>query len=240
MLHVLVLDGDDAYRDALCVRLAGVGIKASGIRSGAVLDEALSKAPFDIVLCNVDLPGESGFSVAARLRRVSGAGLIFLAASEKREDRIMALSMGADHYLVKPEDFRELEMNIRNLHSLHGGEPGDQISGSTGTGVWVFDATRWTLTAPGGRAVSLSLAEHQVLNGLFKRTGEVISRRQLLAGLDRGHLRACSRNLDMIISRLRRKVSGATGETLPILSARGIGYVFSGPARLHNEPVGFP
>ncbi|MGQ0621057.1 MAG: response regulator transcription factor [Panacagrimonas sp.] len=239
MLNVLVLDGDDAYRRNLCLRLVGVGIKAFGIRSSASLDEALSKGPFDVVLCSIELPGENGFAVSKRLRRVSGAGLILLAASEKREDRIMALSMGADHYLVKPKDFRELEMNIRNLHALMGGETDRKAVGSSRPDTWVFDAAHWTLSTPEGRTVSLSLAEHQVLNCLFKRCGEVVSRTDLLTGLDRGEGRACSRNLDMIISRLRRKVSLATRKRLPILSARGVGYVFSGPASLQNEPVSF-
>src|SRR3546814_7000819 len=83
---------------------------------GTTLDEALHSGPCDAALFNVHLPVESGFSLAARLRLVSDAGLVLLTAAARREDRVLALSLGVDHYLVKPDDHHELEMVIRNLH----------------------------------------------------------------------------------------------------------------------------
>ncbi|MGQ0701043.1 MAG: response regulator transcription factor [Panacagrimonas sp.] len=138
MLRVLVLDGDEAYRKALCAHLGGAGIEAQGIARGAAFGDCLRRGRFDVVLCNVELAHESGFSVAARLRRVSEAGLILLADAEKREDRVLALSLGADHYRLKSGDFGELEMLCRRL------QQGLRHSAPEPAGVWIS-------TPPAGR-----------------------------------------------------------------------------------------
>ena len=236
-LRVLVLDGDKTYRDALCAYLDRGGVEAMGIDSGATLDAALAKGPFDAVLCSVDLPGESGFSVAARLRLISQSGLVLLTDSVKREEKMLALSLGVDHYLERPDDLREIEMLVRNLHRrLRGDAAESGSSPSESSGHWVFDTARWTLITPDAKHVSLSLAEYIALVALMTRAGEVISREELLAALDRRDVRLYSRNLDMIISRLRRKVARCSQDRLPILSARGIGYVFTGAGKLLGEP----
>lgn len=235
MLRVLVLDGDDEYRNALCAHLVSAEMIACGIRSGAALGDALRQGPFDVVLCNVDLPGESGLSVATRLRLVSSAGLILLAVSARREDLVTALSLGADHYLVRPDDFRELELTIRNLHRGLQGRAVPLRAGPAPGGAWVFDAMRWTLVAPEGHTVSVTLAEHAVLNNLLTRVGEVVTRTELLATLVHAAVGAGGRNVDMIISRLRRKVGRISNQRLPIISARGIGYVFAGKGQMLGD-----
>lgn len=97
---------------------------------------------------------------------------------------------------------------------------------------WVYDAVRWELVAPSGRCALLSLAESQVVRCLFSHSGTVVSRDDLLVALNRPRLEAYSRNLDVTVSRLRKKVIDHCGQKLPILSARGLGYVFSAPSRI--------
>jgi DNA-binding response OmpR family regulator len=241
MTRVLVVDSDNTYRDAVCAHLSAAGMDTRGIAAGAQLDPALAQGPFDVVLCEVDLPDESGFSVAARLRLVSASGLVLLTKTEKREDRILALTVGVDHYLVKPEDLRELEMLVVNLHKRANEGSTQQITGGAALpSGWTFDAARWTLAAPEGGAVPLSRAEHLLLGCLLGHIGEVVTRDELLDVLDRRDVRVYSRNVDMIISRLRRKVARISSEKLPILSARGIGYVFTGPGKLLGEAAAPP
>ncbi|HEY1075108.1 MAG TPA: winged helix-turn-helix domain-containing protein [Fontimonas sp.] len=228
------MDGDDTYRQALCTHLAASGNEVHGIGLGADLDVVLTRLSIDVALCNIHLPDETGFSVAARLRMLSSAGLVLLAETERREDRILALSLGVDHYVTRSGDFHELEMLVANLHRRLNGPPVDARTPlpdpRTPAGAWLFDAARWTLTAPEGAVITLSLAEHILVSALIARVGDVVPREELLAALDRGEVRLFSRNVDMIVSRLRKKVAQVSSERLPVLSARGIGYVFTGVA----------
>jgi len=231
-LRVLVLDGDETYREALCLHLAESGMEAHGIGSGAELDTVLQHARYDVVICSVELEDETGFSIAARLRLMSDVGVILMTTDEKPAGRVLALSMGADHYVAKARDLREVEALVRSLYrrltrSTAARVPATGLAAATAS--WVFDRMRWTLATPDGRAVTLSLAEHLVLGCLLERSGEVVPRERLLAALDRRDVRAYSRNIDMIVSRLRHKVGQASPQRLPVQAARGLGYVFTGP-----------
>src|SRR3546814_3104261 len=151
---------------------------------GTTLDEALHSGPCDAALFNVHLPVESGFSLAARLRLVSDAGLVLLTAAARREDRVLALSLGVDHYLVKPDDHHELEMVIRNLHRRLRGAARDLEPARPRQ--WMFDAARWSITTPTGAIVTLSLAEYTVIAALLARPGDAVSRDALLTALELG------------------------------------------------------
>lgn len=95
---------------------------------------------------------------------------------------------------------------------------------------WGYDSARWQLIAPNGRKAQLSLIESQLVRCLFSRSGEVVTREELLEALHRPCLEAFRRNLDVTVSRLRKKVAASCEWQLPISSARGQGYVFSAPA----------
>lgn len=95
---------------------------------------------------------------------------------------------------------------------------------------WVFDPVRWMLIGPNGRTAQLSLIESQIIRCLFARSGEVVTRQELLGALRRPDLDAYRRNLDVTVSRLRKKVAETCDVKLPICSARGQGYFFAAPA----------
>lgn len=133
-----------------------------------------------------------------------------------------------DELLTQPINLQSIEPLVRDLHDRLVA----QRSGAAD--LWTYDAARWKLMAPNGRAVQLSLAESQLVRCLFQTQGEVASREDLLTALNRPHLEAYSRNLDVTVSRLRKKVESQCRLRLPLTSARGRGYVFNAPAEVAN------
>lgn len=237
-LRALVIESDAKLRQAICRHLLDIGMEVCGIEGAAELEQALSHQAFEVAVCDADPHPENGFSAAARLRMEGRIGIVMLTACNRREDRILGLSVGVDQLLVKPVDLNELGIVLRNLYKRLGAAPAPslpvQARPSAPAASWRFDAAGWTLTGPGGGAVRLSMSEHLVMHHLVTRAGQVASREELLEALAKHHIRIYSRNLDAMISRLRKKIERAGGERLPILSARNIGYVFTG----HGEIIG--
>jgi len=231
-VRVLVIEDDDDLRDTLCRYLTGIGMEVRDLDSAEKLDQHLAQHPVDLLVCDVNLPGESGFSIVARLRQISRAGVIMLTGRGQDDDRMLGLSLGADHYLVKPVNLRELEFVIRNLHRRLCEAPAVEPDASVAQGTWKFDSKVWTLTAPNGKLAQLTMSEYRLLHCLVTQAGEVATREQLLAAMDRPNLEIYSRNLDVTVSRLRKKVEDACGLKLPVSSARGIGYVFNGRSEM--------
>lgn len=134
-----------------------------------------------------------------------------------------------DDLLAQPIDLRMLEPFVCDLYDrLFASRSG---AGSAAD-LWAYDAARWKLMAPNGRAVQLSLAESQLIRCLFQSQGDVATREDLLTALNRPHLEAYSRNLDVTVSRLRKKVEAQCRLRLPLTSARGRGYVFNAPGEV--------
>lgn len=231
MQQILLIDSNTQCREVTRLHLQARGATVVIQSDADDLDRLLAQHHFDLVLCALDLPSDNGFSVTARVRMNSHAGVILIAADDNRDDRLLALTVGADHLITRPLDLRELDMLIDNLHrrlKLLDAGAGRSTSVSPSPAHWVFDPTQWTLCPPAGQSISLSLAEYIVLGRLLDQPGEPVRRDELLRVLDRQDVRVFSRNLDMVISRLRRKASRAGAVSLPVMAARGVGYVFTG------------
>lgn len=240
--RVLVLQGDDELRTQVCAYLENARMQVLGLPA---LDQQAEATEHDVVVCEADPLLEGRVESLARLRSVAHAGVIALAARVRREDRIHALTLGVDYYLAPPVDFEELELLVRNLcHRRsaaasgidgHGAAWDPAAPGEPLRQAWRFDCTAWALTAPSGRTLRVSQAEHQILQCLIASAGQVVPRQQVLAALGSEYVEVYNRNLDMMISRLRRKVRDRCGMALPVHSARGIGYVFTGVGDIVGE-----
>lgn len=134
-----------------------------------------------------------------------------------------------DDLLMQPINLKTLEPFVCDLYERLVTPRPDATPAAD---LWAYDAARWRLVAPNGRSVQLSLAESQLVRCLFQTQGEVASREDLLTALNRPHLEAYSRNLDVTVSRLRKKVEAQCRQRLPLTSARGRGYVFNAPAEV--------
>lgn len=227
--RVLIVEDEDDLRDTLCRYLQHAGLDAVGFGDAESVPTDVSD--FDVAVCDINLPGQNGFSLVARLHMQSGIGLIVLTARDGAEDCLMGLALGVDQYLVKPVDLHELELRIRNLaERVHA--PTAPVEPDAIVDAWTFRQTSWELVAPGSNAaVALTSTEYHLVDRLATAPGETVTRELLLAAIGRANLDDYSRNLDVTVSRLRRKVRNACGEALPITAARGVGYAFAAAIR---------
>ncbi len=223
----LVIEDNDKLRSALCDVLSSVGIDAYGVDRAHGVDELLTRGVMDLEVKDVASNAGAYTDLLPRLRMAPGAGVVLFMtdAAERREG---AASLQSD--AVKTLNVQALEFILQNLYRSLGGSPSGRPAPEDDS--WTYDAERWTLNAPNGGAVQLTLPEAQIVRCLIVQRGQVTSREDLLNALNRPHLEAYSRNLDVTVSRLRKKVESLCRLKLPIISARGRGYVFSAPAAI--------
>lgn len=230
-IRLLMAECSAEERQAFCEYMSDLGFAARAIARPDAVEQALARAPADVVLlsCTGVLTAET-FAVAARLRQASQVGVILLADTVRPEERLRALSLGVDHCLARPLGLHELEVIIRNLyrHVRTTASSAPVYAAEKRQEIWVCDPILWTLIAPNGKTVQLSLLEYHFLGALFAKASMAASREELLAALNRPNLEAYRRNIDVFVARLRKKVITASGRELPVRSARGMGYVFAG------------
>ena len=233
VVKVIVADGDSDHAMAICRYLTLSGMAALPVSSRAGLDSLMGIIKPDLIVLDANLPDDDGFFVAARIRAAHSVGIIMLTTGDRLENRVLALSVGADACMEKPIQFRELDALLfslaRRLSRITPTEDEEApaVESVTDRG-WGFDSTNWSLIAPNGTQVELTNAEYLVTQTLISEPGKPQSRDAILAVLGRTRHGYNDRSLDAVVARLRRKVSTATNEDIPIRSARGIGYVFAG------------
>ena len=198
--------------------------------SGAEALEALSAQDFDVMLLDLWLGTENGFDVLRRVRQAKPTPCIMVTAQDEVTDKIVGLELGADDYLIKPVNLRELLARIRALirrSGPQGGTPGSE----SGDAAWKFDATRRSLNAPDGSHVPLTTAECDLLIELVSKEGLPQTRDDLCRRVFNREWSPYDRSLDGIIVKLRRKLEPNPDDPLVIKTVRGRGYVFTGFVR---------
>jgi DNA-binding response OmpR family regulator len=189
---------------------------------------AFEQGPVDLVLLDIMLPGTSGIDLCRELRRTSDVPIIFISAKGSETDRVVGLELGADDYLAKPFGTRELVARIRAVLRRHAVErgPADREKGELSFEGWTVNLPRRELLSPTGAAVEVTGAEFDLLVSLCDNAQRVIARERLIE-LSRTRLGDSSdRSVDVLISRLRRKLSSA-GKPAPIITVRGVGYMLN-------------
>ncbi|HRP73931.1 MAG TPA: response regulator transcription factor [Luteimonas sp.] len=235
---VAVVEDDQEFREEVLLPvLARAGFDVTGMGSALELYRALVARPFDLVLLDVGLPDDDGYSIATHLRSLSPLiGIVMLTGLGSGEDRVRGLQAGADAYLHKPVDLQELVATLRNLgtriHKQDGGaaHAGDRKEASATDGAapgWRLCDSGWRLHTPSGDEVALNLAERQVMTLLAETPGIPVSRAALIERLAGDAGEFDPHRLDMLVYRLRRKCVDQTGVELPLKSVRGVGYVLT-------------
>ena len=227
--HVLLVEDDREISTLTSRFLRTNDIRVSTAGDGRALDRALGNNRIDLVVLDLMLPGEDGLSICRRLRSSSDLPVIMVTAKGEEIDRIVGLEMGADDYLVKPFNPRELLARIRAVLRRGGGRlaaavPATSILAFDG---WRLDPYRRTLTNPEGARVALTGAELDLLLVFCERPRRVLSR-DLLIDLTKGRAAApFERSIDVLVSRLRQKMEPDPREPLLIRTIRSGGYMFS-------------
>lgn len=225
--HILVVDDHREIRDAVTRYLERNGMRATSARDAAEMDAALKSGRFDLIVLDVMMPGEDGLSAARRVSANVGPPILMLSALSEETDRIVGLEIGADDYLVKPFNPRELLARIKAI--LRRADRPEPMAGTLGGrklafAGWVLDTDTRDLTHEDGRSASLTTAEFKLLTTFLERPRHVLSRDQLL-DLTSGRVAdVFDRTIDNQVSRLRRKIETDPASPKIIATIRSGGY----------------
>lgn len=223
---ILVVDDDPELRDLITSFLGGHGYRVQAAENVAQMGAAIERERPDLVVLDVMMPGEDGLSAARRLATGNGPPVIILSALGSDTDRIIGLEVGADDYLAKPCNPRELLARVRAVLRRSGGlEPvRSEDARPYGFAGWRLDVTRRDLRDPTGIFINLSDGEFSLLRAFVEHPQRILSRDQLLDLVHGGRADVYDRAIDTQISRLRRKLNDRAQEEM-IRTIRNEGYM---------------
>jgi two-component system phosphate regulon response regulator OmpR len=217
--HLLVVDDDRRIRDLLSRFLSNEGYRITTAETAVDARAKLKGLSFDLLVLDVMMPGETGFEFAKSLREISSVPILMLTARDAAESRIKGLEMGADDYLSKPFEPRELSLRIANILKRAQPAAPPPAAEQVGFGPFIFHIGRGELRK-GDESIRLTDREREMLRILAASPGETVSRIALA-----GNGGAISeRAVDVQVNRLRRKIERNPADPLFVQTVRGIGY----------------
>jgi two-component system OmpR family response regulator len=229
--NILIVEDDPSLRTLLARTLRENGFRTLAAGSAAEVARAMETDTVDMILLDVMLPGPSGFDLCRAIRRTSDVPIIIVSARGDEADRLIGLELGADDYVPKPFSAKELIARMRATLRRSQGTMTASTSMSRGLlsfAGWTVDPAAREVTSPEGVSVELSGAEFDLLLAFVSQPQRVIGRERLLE-LSRARLAdASDRSIDVLVSRLRRKLGGP--DTI-IRTVRGIGYMLAHPVK---------
>ncbi len=223
--RILLVEDDPELRPLIADLLAREGFAVEAVANGAEMDATLKTGPFDMLVLDLMLPGEDGLSICRRVRARSALPILMLTARKEDIDRIIGLELGADDYLGKPFNPRELTARIRAVLRRTSGtiEPPDEVIVFDD---WQIDPARRAV-ARHGEDLSLTSGEYELLLVLATHANRVLSRDWLLDQTQGRSAEPYDRSIDVQISRLRRKLGDDPRSPHLIKTVRNGGYIFA-------------
>ncbi len=234
--HILIVDDDAEIRDLLGDYLRKNGYCATAVAEGKAMWAVLDKSPADLIVLDVMLPGDDGLVLCRNLRARSEVPVIMLTARGEDMDRIVGLEMGADDYLPKPFNPRELLARIKGVLRRAKNRPAPEGIGDARYirfASWRLDTAARDLMAPEGLVVPLSGAEYRLLMVFLTHPNRVLNRDQLMDLCQGREADPFDRSIDVQVSRLRHRLREDPKEAQIIKTVRGKGYVLS--AKVERE-----
>jgi len=232
--HILIVDDDREIRRLLGEYLEKNGFRTSGAADGKEMQRVLGHSLIDLIVLDVMLPGDDGLKLCRDLRATSQVPIIMLTARGEDVDRILGFELGADDYLPKPFNPRELLSRIKAVlrRAAHAPrDPSPAIVRGYQFADWRLDTTSRTLTHTNGTSVSLSGAEYRLLVILLAHSTRVLSRMQLMELVRGRELDPFDRSIDVRISRLRQILGDDARAPQIIKTVYGEGYVIGVPVK---------
>ena len=225
--EILICDDEPMLREMVRDYLEGRGYSIVEAENAAALRDRLDMRVPDVIVLDVNMPGEDGLSALRSLRSSSDVPVIMLTAADEVVDRVVGLEMGADDYLGKPVDLRELEARIKvALRRRPAAKTTAERPGSVPFGTCTLDLDGARLLDADGREVYLTAMEFNLLRVFAENRGRVLNRDQLLEQAHDKSWEPFDRSIDLRISRVRRKIEVNPTRPEVIRTVRGIGYVF--------------
>jgi two-component system OmpR family response regulator len=227
--HILVVDDEREIRDPLVKYLAANGHRAMGADSAAAARRLLKAHAFDLVVLDIMMPSEDGLSFCRSLRETSQVPVLFLTARGSDVDRIVGIELGADDYVVKPFNPRELLARIGAILRRARALPAQRsaVKGRIRFDRWILDTVRRELVGEDGVGVALSTGDYRLLAVLVERPNLTLTREQLLDLTQGRDTVLFDRSIDNAIMRLRKKIEHDPSSPRIIKTVWGGGYVFA-------------
>ncbi|MET3373519.1 DNA-binding response OmpR family regulator [Variovorax boronicumulans] len=231
--HIAVLDDEVDITLLLANYLQGHGFRVSQVHDGPSLTALMETDAADLVLLDLGLPGEDGFSIARRIRERWRCGLVIVTGRADAVDKVVGLEVGADDYVTKPFDLRELVARVKAvLRRLTPDTPASPVPVSAPSDAlrfagWQLDTATRSLRSPQGEQVPLTSGEFNLLKAFARHPGRVLSRDFLLEQTRGREAAPFDRTIDVQVGRLRRKIEVDADDPQLIKSVRGAGYILT-------------
>ena len=228
--HIVVVEDEPAQRQLLLDYLSRQGFRVSGLESGVGLRRLVEREMPALVLLDVNLPGEDGFALARWLREQSGrVCIIMVTAASDTIDRVVGLETGADDYIPKPFDARELLARIKSVLRRANGTVAPAAGPRVRMGRRILDLEKRILIESDGREETLTASEFDLLKVFVENPNRPLARDWLLETVGHREMEAFDRAMDLRITRIRRKVEADPAHPEAIRTVRGVGYMFVPP-----------
>lgn len=233
--HVLVVEDDVVTRSKLVGYFQNEGYQVSEAESGEQMRDMLQNNAIDLVMLDINLPGEDGLMLTRELRSQSDIGIILVTGRTDSIDKIVGLEMGADDYVTKPFELRELLVRVKNLlWRISAARNASAIENAAKQddnvvrfGEWTFDVQRRALSR-NGEPVKLTKAEYELLVALSSYPNQVLSRERILNMISHRVDAPNDRTIDVLIRRMRAKMEFDPKNPQIFVTVHGEGYMFAG------------
>lgn len=230
--RVLIVDDDPLIRELLHAYLSREGYDVHCAATAELAETFLASQTVDLVMLDIRLPGKDGLTLTRELRVRSEVGIILITGRNDEIDRIVGLECGADDYVIKPLNPRELVSRAKNLirRVRHAQTPQPVVAVSKPVkqfADWALDTDRRRLIDPAGNETLLTHGEYQLLSVFLRNSGHTLSRDQLMDQIRNREWVPNDRSIDVLVGRLRRKLHDDPAEPQLIITIHGAGYLFT-------------
>jgi two-component system OmpR family response regulator len=237
--RILIVDDEPKVRLLLRRCLEGEGFDVSEAKDGAEMRVHLEREAISLITLDLNLGTESGLDLAREVRKDRNVPIIMLTGKGDAIDRVVGLEVGADDYLAKPFELRELVARVRAvLRRVQAIEPTSSSGQRYAFEGWIFDINRRTLKRGNGGAQELTTSEFDLLQAFVKRPHRVLSRDDIMDLLKGHNWSPLDRSIDNLVARLRKKVETDPDRPAIIKTVRGVGYTFTADVERQGSAKG--
>lgn len=229
--HIVIVEDDVVTRRRLAAQLKQQMYRVSEAADADAMEAILARDPADVLLVDINLEGKDGLTITREQRAISKAGIILLTSRTDQIDRIVGLELGADDYITKPFDKRELFARIKNLASrvsdLRKAEAATPSAPTIRLGRWSLDRARRRLVDEAGTIEPLTRAEFELIAAFAEHPGVILSRDRLLDMIQNQKWAPDNRTIDVLVGRLRKKIEPDPAHPDWIITIHGEGYMLA-------------
>jgi two-component system torCAD operon response regulator TorR len=225
--HILIVEDEPITRSQLVNHFETEGYLVTAVEDASSVLSTIAERQIDLCLVDINLPGKDGLTLTRELRSHSDIGIILVTGKGEQVDRIVGLESGADDYVTKPFDPRELLSRVKNLLRRIQAHEKQKLKGSKRYfSGWTLDLNKRELLSPTGMIESMSAGEFNLLLALISDAGEALTRDQLMTRIRNREWYPDDRYIDVLVGQVRRKFKNHSPDTTFISTIHGTGYLF--------------